>query len=198
MHVYFDNQCSRHVPKDHNPIKDSAVQQAGAHTFSTEQFDRMSNWYPMAILQLMRMKDSPRKNKSKFVIWAAKKLGVNHDLVESTINSLLEMELVIEKGGVLSPAHDTVWTTHQVPSGAIRMFHRQMIEKAKTAIEMQSIEERFLHSIQMPVLKTDLQEIQNEIVKFRNQLLRKYGRTTSEDADTVYGLNLQLFKLLED
>ena len=177
---------------------DSAVQQAGAHTFSTEQFDRISNWYPMAILQLIRMKDSPRKNKSKFCVWASKKLGVNQELVETTLDSLIEMSLVSEQTGMLSVVHDTVWTTHQVPSGAIRMFHRQMIEKAKTAIEMQSIDERFLQSLQFPVLKSDLPNIQNDIVKFRNQMLRKYGRTASGDADTVYGLNLQLFKLLED
>jgi uncharacterized protein (TIGR02147 family) len=176
---------------------DSAVQQSEAYTFDTEEFDRLSQWYVIAILQLLRMKEAPRKNKDLFCGWASAKLGINAELVESTVSELIERKLIkAEKG--LTAIHDTVWTTNQVPSGAIRSFHKQMIDKAKTAIEMQSVENRFLQSIQMPVLRSSLPEIQGDILKFRNQILRKYGRTTAQDADAVYGMNLQLFDLLED
>jgi len=177
---------------------DSAVQQTGAYTFETDEFDRMSQWYVIAILQLLRVKEAPRKNQDQFCGWAAAKLGINIELVESTLSDLMERALIRKEKAGLTAIHDTVWTTNQVPSGAIRSFHKQMIDKAKTAIEMQSVNDRFLQSIQFPVLKASLPEIQNDILKFRNQMLRKHGRTAAEDADTVYGLNLQLFRLLED
>ncbi len=177
---------------------DSAIQQNNAHTLAQEEFQKITHWYALALLQLLRVKDSPRKNKSKWCIWAAKKLNIQVSLVRSTLETMIEMKLIREEKGMLNAVHDTVWTTHQAPSTAIRIFHKQMISKAQTAIEMQSIEERFLQSLQFPVLKSDLPQIQKEIVKFRNQMLRKYGRTATGDADTVYGLNMQLFKLLED
>jgi uncharacterized protein (TIGR02147 family) len=177
---------------------DTAVQLTGAYTFETDEFDRLSQWYVIAILQLLRMKDAPRKNKDQFCGWAAAKLGINIELVDTTLGELMGRKMISKEKAGLTAIHDTVWTSNQVPSGAIRSFHKQMIDKAKTAIEMQSVNDRFLQSIQFPVLKTSLPEIQSDILKFRNQMLRKHGRTATEDADTVYGLNLQLFRLLEE
>jgi len=177
---------------------DSVIQQNDAHVVAQEDFQKVTHWYALALTQLLRMKESPKKNKLKWCAWAAKKLNLQVSLVQSTLDTMIEMKLVNEEKGVLIASHDTIWSTNQVPSAAIRTFHKQMIAKAQTAIEMQEIHERFLQSIQFPVLKSDLPNIQNDIVKFRNQMLRKYGRTAAGDADTVYGLNMQLFKLLED
>jgi len=177
---------------------DSTLQHSRAHLVQQEEFQKISHWSALAMLHLLRLKDSPRKDKQAWCAWAAKKLNLQTSLVASTLETMIDLKLVDDdKRKGLNSTHDNVWTTNVAPSAAIRSFHKQMIEKAAIAVEMQEIEERFLQSIQFAVLKSDLPKIQNEIVKFRNQLLRKYGRTETIDADSVYGLNFQLFNLLE-
>lgn len=177
---------------------ESTRQQSEAHLVQQEEFQKISHWSALAILHLLKLKDSPKLNRQEWAAWAAKKLDLQVSLVRSMLETLIELKLVEENRKGLTSAHNTVWTTNQVPSAAIRAFHKQMIEKAGLAVEMQEIEERFLQSIQLPLLKKDLPAIQNDIVKFRNQLLRKYGHGKSGGADGVYGLNFQLFNLLKE
>ena len=93
--------------------------------------------------------------------------------------------------------HSSVWTKSEAPSTAIRAFHRQMIEQAISAIELQRMDERSLESLQLAVAKEDVPRISEDIIKFSKTLLRKYDRSNQRAGETVYGVNLQLFRLIE-
>ncbi len=132
-----------------------------------------------------------------FVFRAAKKMGVQASLVQDHFDSLLKMGLIKVVNKELLPTFATVWSKNGISSHAIRKFHKQMLEKASNAIELQNIEDRSLHAAQIPIRKEDYAQIEKDIVKFRNGLMRKYGRVESKDADSVYGVNIQLFRLTE-
>jgi len=177
---------------------ETTLQQAQARLIQQEEFKQISHWSAIAMLQLLRLKDSPRKNKTEWCNWAAKKLNIQTALVKSTLDTLIEMKLVSEdRRAGLVVIHDDVWVDLDAPNEAVRSFHQEMIKKAMIAVELQSKDERFLQSIQFAVSQRDLPKIQNEILRFANQILRKYGKDKTLDGDLVYVLNLQLFNLLE-
>ena len=174
---------------------DSSLQENHAHELTPEMFASMSNWFTLVIFQLFHLKDAPLHSRIQFTAYAEKKTGLPKEVIEHTITVLLELSLIKRAGKGLEPHHTTVWTTNGIPSSGIRQFHRQMIEQALNAIETQSLEERTLHSHQIPVLKSDVLQLNRDLLKFGNLILRKYGRAETRDAEIVYGLNLQLFKL---
>lgn len=173
----------------------SSLQEIRAKTLPPEQFEAISNWYPMALLQALHLKDAPLGERTAFVAFAAEGLGIPKRTIERAMREFAALGLVRETETGYEPLQADVWTTNGVPSAAIRKFHRQMIEKAVAAIETQTTRERFLHSIQIPIREGDLAEMEKDVVRFRNAMLRKYGKTGERAGETIYGLNLQLFRL---
>ena len=177
---------------------DTAVQNHTALAIAPERFDLMSGWFAMVLLQLFFLKGAPIHSQDKFCKFASQRLKLPIQVVKHTISVFLELGLVKEVGKGFESLHTTVWTNSDVPSTAIRAFHKQMIEQALAAIELQRIEERSLQSAQMPVLREDVPKIANEILRFSKMLLRKYGKGRTGEGETIYGVNFQLFRLIDD
>jgi uncharacterized protein (TIGR02147 family) len=171
------------------------LQQSKAITLQGDSFMRMSEWYSMAILQLLRLKSSPRASRGGWVKWAAAQLGEPAEKIKRSLLEMTRLGLLKEHPRGWAVVHDTLWTTNGIPNPSIRHFHHQMINKAKAAVEEQSIDERFLQSMQLPVRSGDLDDFKADILKFRNQMMRKYGRTETLDGDAVYAMTMQLFRL---
>jgi uncharacterized protein (TIGR02147 family) len=175
---------------------DTTAQSHTARSIAPERFEMMSGWFAMVLLQLFFLKDAPVKSREKFWKFSAERLQVSESVIRETLSVFLEMGLVQEQEKGYEPLHSTIWTNSKVPSQSIRKFHRQMIEQALAAIEMQSMDERSLRSLQIPILKSDIPKISDEVIRFSNMILRKYGRTESADAETIYGINFQVFRLI--
>jgi uncharacterized protein (TIGR02147 family) len=175
---------------------DTTAQSHTARNIAPERFEKMSGWFSMVLLQLFFLKDAPVKSREKFWKFSAERLQVSESVIQATISIFLEMGLVQEQDRGYEPLHSTIWTNSKVPSQSIRNFHRQMIEQALASIESQSMDERSLRSLQVPILKSDIPKISDEVIRFSNMILRKYGRTESADAETIYGINFQVFRLI--
>ncbi len=174
---------------------ETALQDKLAHQLTPEMFASMANWFSLVVFQLFYLKDAPTHSRPQFIRYCEGQLGLPVEVIEHTLSVLLDLELVKPVGKGLTPHHSTVWTTNDIPSAGIRQFHRQMIGRALDAIETQTLEERTLHSHQMPILKSDVPSLNRDMLKFGNLMLRKYGKTETCEGEVVYGLNLQLFKL---
>lgn len=172
------------------------IQKSDAHSLSEATFSEMSDWFPMVLLQTLVLKDAPLHSRAKLVKYCAKRLGLPEVVVKQTLDSFERLGLICQTKDGLERLYTTVWIGGSVPSQAIRNFHRQMISRAVAAIETQPVDERTLQSAQIPMLKSDYPEMEREIVRFRNHLIRKYGKVKGGKADTIYGLNLQLFRLV--
>lgn len=175
---------------------EAELQKRSAQVIDFEKNDVLSEWFSLTLLQMLALPHSLRLKLKGWVKWAASKLDLDARVVEAAVKALMDQRLVEIGPRGLMATTDTVWTTSGVPSEAIRRYHRQMMDRAKASIDLQTVEERFFHSIQLPVRKDNLPQFQAEILKFRNQMLRKYGRTQERDADHVYAMNVQLFKLI--
>jgi len=150
-----------------------------------DQFALISDWYHLAILNLTKLKSFKHDPK-----WMSKRLGITVEECLLAIDRLIRLNLleIIEKKYVRTK--NSVSTPTDIPSEAIRNYHRQNINRAISSIENVAIEERDISSIMMPIDKSKLAEAKKMIRNFRRELALFLE---AEEGDQVYSLNIQLF-----
>ncbi len=151
-------------------------------------FAVMSGWYHLAILELTSVegfKSSPK--------WIAKKFGLELSVVNDAISRLKRLNLLEERDGVLRQTVGFMATPSDIPSEAIRGFHQQILERAKTAVEVQPVSQRDFSAIILPIARKDIESAKVEIREFRRSLMEKLERAPKKDS--VYCLAVQLFGL---
>ncbi len=143
LQIQKDQARTEHAKKKAEWLIAAEKQVRAAHEIPTEDLERVADWQAVVLLQLLSLKAAPRKNEKEFIVWAAKKMGVQASLVQDHFDSLLKMGLIKVVNKELLPTFATVWSKNGISSHAIRKFHKQMLEKASNAIELQNIEDRF-------------------------------------------------------
>ncbi|MBC7458327.1 MAG: TIGR02147 family protein [Bdellovibrionaceae bacterium] len=97
-----------------------------------------------------------------------------------------------EKDGRLRKLSDKyITTTSQIPSVAIRNFHRQNIERTTRALEM-PIEKREFMTSALSVKKSEIVIMKKRMQEFLFEMLDEYGHP--ETGEAIVQLNLQLFE----
>ncbi|MES2768584.1 MAG: TIGR02147 family protein [Bdellovibrionota bacterium] len=154
-----------------------------------DQFALISEWYHFALIDLMDTKDF--KNDTQ---WMAKRLGISKVEVEVALSRLKSLNFIKEEKNKLSVLVREPSTPSNIPSAAIKLFHRQILEKAITAIDMQSVEERDFSAITMPISKDIMEEAQIKIKNFRREF-DKWAQENSKNKKDVYCISIQFFNL---
>jgi uncharacterized protein (TIGR02147 family) len=125
------------------------------HDLSVDHFKTIADWHHYAILELTYLTGFTLTAAS-----AARKLGIAKAEAELAIDRLLRLEL-LERGpqGRLRKSRNYIAAESQVPNGALRKFHRGILEKAIASLEEQvpgrrqsatdilSIDSRFLPEV---------------------------------------------------
>jgi uncharacterized protein (TIGR02147 family) len=156
----------------------------------TEQaFRIVSDWYHYAIRELVEtvgFKSDPR--------WIAERLGISVTEVKGALTRL-EKTGLIEKNNLSWKTSQSVTTHHDVPSHAQRHFHRQSLDRVKSALDEVPLELRDITAITMAIDVSKLNTAKEEIKKFRRRLsqILEQGRKTE-----VYQLNIQLIPLTRE
>jgi uncharacterized protein (TIGR02147 family) len=161
-------------------------------TLSLDHFRVVSDWYHLAIVEMTELKDFKTDPR-----WISLRLGgsVNEGQVQEAIDRLVRVGLLERQAdGSLKKSKSHYATSSDIPSRAIRSFHRQMIEKALEALESQSVEERDVTAHIVATSRAKIPEAKRMIRDFRRRLA-EYLESPG-DADTVYQLNVQLFDAL--
>lgn len=160
-------------------------------SLSIEAFRVISDWYHTAIFELVELADF--KND---VEWIKARLGheVSAQNIAKAIQRLLNLELLEQSSsGRLSRVKDNpVLLENYIPSDAIRHFHKQMIDRAKAAIEEQSVKERDIRGSMISIRSKDYAKIQ-EIIKKVHAEIVKYS--CDGDGEELYQFNTQFFRV---
>lgn len=155
---------------------------------SDDLFLPISDWWYIAILQLGALSDFNGE-----LSYIAKKLSLDMRIVKSSVARLERLGLVAIENNRVRIITPNLSTTENVPSAAIRSFHRQILEKAMNAIENQSVFERNISSFVMPMDANKIADLAKLIASFKDQV---YQETQSHEVKSdVYCLGIQLFKL---
>ena len=157
---------------------------------TADAFQVVSDWYHYAILELASVVDFQSDPK-----WIAARLGISEHIVISAIERLKRLELLEVVRGKLRATDAVTASPDGIPSEAIKKFHRQILEKALSAIHLQTVDERDFSSMVLSIDKAQLPRAKKEIKKFRRHFDSLFLKTKKKDE--VYCLGIQFFRLSE-
>ncbi|MCM0605211.1 MAG: TIGR02147 family protein [Xanthomonadaceae bacterium] len=159
-------------------------------TLTLDAFRTISDWYPMAILELLKLNRTVHTSS-----WIASELGITPIQVTDALERLERLELIERKDSKWIPIPDAVLSPDGVPSTAIKSFHDQTLTKAIQALYTQSVSDRDFYTYVIPARSKDLPEIRSRVRKFITSLVTEFGNVSG--ADTVLNLSNQVFQLTQ-
>jgi uncharacterized protein (TIGR02147 family) len=138
-------------------------QRLEARYISNEIFRRVSEWYPLVIRQL----GMTTKFKND-ISWIAKKL--RGKVTTAQIHAALA-----EWQGL---AYDrrSLYTNEDIPSDAVRTFHKKMLQKAIEAVDEVEVDNREYISLTIRGSKKDLPALKKKLREVRDQLNQDSNR----------------------
>jgi uncharacterized protein (TIGR02147 family) len=156
------------------------------NTLSIDTFEIISNWYYGAILTALTIKDfnATTKNISE---------RFHLDLMETTLamKRLQKLNLV-KLNRTKWVATNQFLAIKEIPSEAIRKYHKDMLSLAGAALENQSFNEREFSNFTIAVDPERFEEAKKKIKDFSKEL---FTFMEGENPTKVYQLSVQLFKL---
>jgi uncharacterized protein (TIGR02147 family) len=158
-------------------------------SLNLDSFEVISVWYHCAILELTYLKKFNSDSS-----WISTQLGISKFMVEQAIGRMERLGLLtISKSGKVSRTAEFIATPTGIPNKALRSFHKQILEKAIQAIDLQHVDERDVTSTVMAIDRTKMNEAKQDLKHFRRKFMKKYGTSTNQNA--VYCLGMQFFNL---
>jgi len=168
-------------------IEGALFDKPAARKLDEDTFHLVAEWQHFAILNLM--------NCEGFVWRAshiAKRLGLGVAQADHAMKLLLRVGLVKKTNRGFECAHDFVLSPEGVSSAAVRAYHRQMLDKAIQALELQSIDDRDITGVGFAVDPAQLAQVKRDISEFQDRLAAKYSKGKRRE---VYFLEVALFRL---
>ena len=165
---------------------------AGSGRFGVDEFLVISDWYHLAIVELIDMNPvncSPSK--------ISRALGIDMETATQGLKRLKKLKLVVRDNKTNDWRASEDWTVlgGESPSEAVRNFHEQFLELGKKALETQGMNKRTSLSGLMSIDKDRREEFQNELQKMFTQVAAKYCDTDKKDL--LVGLTIQGFEVYE-
>jgi uncharacterized protein (TIGR02147 family) len=156
---------------------------------SVDHFKFISDWYHLAILELTQCADIHLTPEL-----VAERLGITVHEAAVAIDRLQRLELLVEEDGRLTKASEHLQIGSNIPHGALRAYHRQMLEKAVASLETQTPEEKYIGSETLAISPEDLPLAHKLFAKFRQNFVNALTANNSPKTE-VYHLGLQLFRV---
>lgn len=142
-------------------------------------FEVIARWYYGALLELRNLTDFKED-----ISWISKRLKLSNELTRFAIGRLNHLGL----WGV--PKKD--FRIKDVPSEAIRLFHKEHLLQASSAIDSQEFGMRDFSGITMAISREKIPEAKALISDFREDL---YNKLKGPGADSVYHLAVQFYRI---
>lgn len=164
------------------------LQEKTFKTLVLDEFKLISDWYHMALVEYFRHRNSAT------VAEAASYLGITPGTAEAAVNRLCRLGILCEEGGKLRETHASHKVNSQVPSEAIREFHRQTLQKAGKSLAIHDVAEREFNTLTFSVPVAHLPALKNKIREFIKDLVMGESDTDGVTPE-VYCFSAQLFPL---
>jgi uncharacterized protein (TIGR02147 family) len=153
-------------------------------------FRVIADWYCFAILSLAEIPEFRAEAR-----WISKRLKISIHESTDALARLERVGLLIRQKNQLRPSPEFVITGSEIPSEAIRAYHRALLQKGMDALETQPPTERDITGICLAIDPRDLGEIRREVEAFQDRIVRRYSKAGRKKE--VYQLECALFRLSE-
>lgn len=154
---------------------------------SEQIFTLVSEWYHFAILNLIDCDDFKWSAP-----WLSRRLGISKSQAGSAMDLLIRTGLVGIERGKAKCLNSQVLAESEIPSQAIRHYHRQILEKAIEALEDLPLTERDMSGIGFALDPRHLPALKKDIADFQDRVVAKFGGGTKTE---VYFMEVALFKM---
>lgn len=174
---------------DHiNPIKQKLKSpKTELQILSEEEFNLISDWVHFAILELAGLKRNKASSR-----WIASELSIDPTRALGALQRLQRLGLLKVVDGRMQKTTKPVTTSSEIPSYAIRSFHKQNLDLAKEKIDSIPVELREFTSITTTVNLKNLKRIKRLINEFKHRMSEELEEGSATE---VYTLAIQLFPL---
>ncbi len=153
-----------------------------------DSFGAIAQWYHLVIFELINLPDFQNDP-----LWIAQKLrhGITSETAKDALERLERLRLIgLDEKGRYQRLVDGIFTTHNIPSAAITLFHKEILERGLSTLSSAKVSERLFLGFTMPFDSKRVTEAETLLVEFRNRfaLMMEGG-----SLDSVYHLGLQFF-----
>lgn len=179
----FESMLAKLRPKDFRPVTNLTL----------EMFTAASEWYHWAIMSMTELADFQPD-----VAWIQERLDADLDkrTIKAAVDRLFRLGLLVEtpegKWAIATEEDNPLFLTNEIPSEAIRRYHAQVIERARAAVDTQTVEERQLRASTLSFRKQDLPRVAEILAEAHRQVLELAAKP---DGEEVYQFNSQFFRL---
>lgn len=173
--------------------KEPSADQGGVpvQDLSLAQFHLIADWYHLAILELAKLPQfSPEPR------WIARCLGIQEAEVSIALDRLVQLGLATRNGDGLTFSSDDHAVGKGVPSEAIRIFHRRLIEKSLSALASQAVEDRAFNTSVLAIPRAKIDVLKQRIGAFWQELFVEFGAGNAPP-DDVFCIGIQAFHLTD-
>lgn len=162
---------------------------------SDQKVNLISDWYHLAIMALLDTKDFDSDHE-----WIAERLGLHRKVIDQAIERLISIDAIKKVNGLYQTTGHFFVDPKDIPSRAVREFHRQILAKADEALEMQDVQNREFATVLMNLDKNKLKAAKEKIKKFREEFVEEFtpDKESAVQHQEVYSISLQLFQITKN
>lgn len=158
---------------------------------SSSDHKRISQWYHLAILELIELDDCDHSLK-----WLSHKLQLPLRLVQMACDELVEFGLLEIVDKKMRATFNQSETTSDVPSSSIRDYHNQVMQKASVALSRQQLAEREFLNMTLAFDTNMLPEVKEYLRNFQKKFAQKFYKP-QDKKNSVYQLSIHFFRMDE-
>lgn len=154
-------------------------------------FKVVSDWQHFAIIELMGHKDF----KSDYE-WVAELLNLDVQEVEASVQRLVKIGAlnIINAQWQRSDEFDSIFVGNDIPSQAIRKFHKQVLMQIAQQFEL-PLETREYSTTLFSLTQDEFKKVKKLIKNFEKQVIDLVGEGPKDD---LYAMGIQLVPLTQD
>jgi transcriptional regulator with XRE-family HTH domain len=176
--------------KDHGFIEGGEIK--SGLNLKDDQFRLIADWYHIAILSLSKIKGAQADPR-----WVARRLGISMEEAHGALLRLQRLGL-IETKPVFRQICEAMDIVSEIPSEAIRKYHKQNLALASEKLELVSLELRQFQSLSMLLNPSSLKLFKKLIDDFLAEAaVAAESNQNPSSAVEVYNLNVQLFPVTQ-
>jgi uncharacterized protein (TIGR02147 family) len=159
---------------------------------SMKTYQILEEWHGLAIMELARL---PKFDPNPHMISARMKGLLTPQEAKRAIKLLFEVGIlkVLDDGGI-TVSNQTIRTSDEVNSIAIRRYHKSCLDLGKKMVEIEPVSDREFGSINVLIKPDDITKLKDIIKTFREQVLALAPNEPVENAH-VTQVNVQMFKV---
>ena len=185
--VEVEHGRSERIKKEALTAVENFKKNADLTLLSELEFSVISDWIHFAILSTME-----HDQFDGTIDYLKKELDCDYEVIDLAVTRLLKLELIDFKRGKLVVSGNSFRTTSNIPSLALKKFHKQHLQKAIQSIDHVDVTQRSITNMTMAIDLERLDEAKEMIDEFRRRFCKVMENSHK---NSTYSLNIQFIPL---